>query len=349
MFFIVIVSVSCQNNKYYSFTDFNKIPKIDAHYHIYTSENYSAELAGKYNFKLLTINTYSNGCEHVSNVHQWSKVHKYQHPGRIEFTATFCLEGWDEPDWQEKTISWLEKCIADGAIAVKVWKNIGMEFRNKDSILIMIDDPAFDKIFQYLAKKDIPLTAHLGEPKNCWLPKEKMTTKNDIAYFTNNPQYHMFLHPEYPSYEEQIEARDRMLAKNPDLTFIGCHLGSLEWSIDELALFLDRFPNASVDMAARMGQLFYQTAENRDKVREFFIKYQDRILYGTDVIDRGRNRESFQNNVYQTWLRDWEYLITDNKMQSDLINSEFHGLKLPKETVDKIYFHNAVKWYKGFQ
>jgi hypothetical protein len=97
-----------------------------------------------------------------------------------------------------------------------------------------------------------------------------MTTKNDSNYFAENPQYHMFLHPEFPSYEEQMAARDRMLDKNPGLVFIGCHLASLEWSVDELGKWLDKYPNTAVDMAARMGQLFYQTRDNREKVRDFF-------------------------------------------------------------------------------
>ncbi len=340
--------ISCNNN-YYSQSDFSNVPKIDAHYHLYTAEHGSLEMAKKNNFRLLGINTYSGDCEHVADVHQWSKKARENYPDNFEFTATFCLEGWGEAGWTENTAAWLEQCIADGAVAVKVWKNIGMEFRDKESNLIMIDDPGFDEIFLYLAKKGIPLTAHLGEPKNCWLPAEEMTVKNDSSYFTRNPRYHMFLHPELPSYEEQMAARDRMLQKNPDLSFIGCHLASLEWSVDELGLFLDRFPNASVDMAARMGQVFYQTAENRDKVRDFFIKYQDRILYGTDVIDRGGDSESFRQGVIRTWLRDWEFLVTDNKMQSDLINEEFRGLKLPKEAVDKIYYHNTKKWYKSFK
>jgi len=185
----------------------------------------------------------------------------------------------------------------------------------------------------------------LGEPKNCWLPLEEMTTKNDSNYFANNPQYHMYLHPEFPSYEEQMAARDRMLDKNPDLVFIGCHLASLEWSIDELAKWLDKYPNAAVDMAARMGQLFYQTRDDREKVRDFFIKYQDRILYGTDIIDRGQEKEPFQKRMHETWLKDWEYMITSNTMTSSLIDGEFNGLKLPKEVVDKIYAWNANKWY----
>jgi predicted TIM-barrel fold metal-dependent hydrolase len=346
-FIATIAMVSCQNKNYYSMDDFSEVEKIDSHYHIYTDNESSVEQAQKDNFRLLNINTYSGGCEDVVEAHQWLKNLKQEYPETTEFTTTFCLDGWDEPGWVENTISWIDQCLADGAIAVKVWKNIGMEFRDKDSVLIMIDNPQFDPVFQHLAENGIPLVGHLGEPKNCWLPLEEMTTKNDSNYFANNPQYHMYLHPEFPSYEEQMAARDRMLEKHPDLIFIGCHLASLEWGVDEMAAFLDRFPNASMDMAARMGQLFYQTVENREKVREFFINYQDRLMYGTDIIDRGQEKEAFQNRMHQTWLKDWEYLVTDNTMTSNLINGEFRGLKLPKEVVEKIYAVNVKRWY-GF-
>ena len=344
LFALPIALFSCQNN-YYLMDDFEKVKKIDAHFHIYTNEPASLEQAQKDNFSLLAINTFSGGCERVVEAHHWLKAQKQQHPDIIEFSATFCLDGWDEPGWTENTIAWIDRCIDDGAIAVKVWKNIGMEFRDEDSVLIMIDHPQFDPVFQHLADNNIPLVGHLGEPKNCWLPLDEMTTKNDSNYFANNPQYHMYKHPEYPSYEEQMAARDRMLEKNSDLTFIGCHLASLEWSVDEMAAFLDRFPNAAMDMAARMGQLFYQTREDREKVRNFFIDYQDRILYGTDIIDRGGNPEALQQRMHETWLNDWEYLATDNTMTSNLIYGEFRGLKLPKEVIGKIYFENCKKWY----
>lgn len=338
---------SCQNKNYYSMEDFPKVEKIDSHYHIYTDRENSVKQAQNDNFRLLNINTYSGGCERVVEAHQLLKSLKQKYPETTEFTATFCLDGWDEPGWVENTIAWIDQCVADGAIAVKVWKNIGMEFRDKDSLLIMIDDPRFYPVFRHLEENQIPLVGHLGEPKNCWLPLDEMTTKNDSNYFANNPQYHMYLHPEFPSYEEQMAARDRMLEKHPSLIFIGCHLASLEWSVEEMAAFLERFPNAAMDMAARMGQLFYQTVDDREKVRNFFIIYQDRLMYGTDIIDRGQEKEAFQNRMHQTWLSDWEYLVTGNKMTSNLINGEFRGLKLPKEVVDKIYAGNVKKWY-GF-
>jgi predicted TIM-barrel fold metal-dependent hydrolase len=328
--------------------DFASVEKIDAHYHIYSSESVSMEQAQKDNFKLLSINTHSGSCERVVEAHQWLKSLNSIYPAEFEFTTTFCLDGWDDPGWKENTISWIDKCIDDGAISVKVWKNIGMEFRDKDSVLIMIDDPKFNAVFEHIAALGIPLVGHLGEPKACWQPIEQMQANNNKNYFKNNPQYHMYLHPEYPTYEEQMAARDRMLEKNPDMVFIGCHLASLEWNVDTLAEWLNRFPNTAVDMAARMGDLFYQTRDDYKKVRNFFIKYQDRLLYGTDIIDRGGDKEAFHKRMHETWLRDWEYLVTDNKMSSNLIEGEFNGLELPKEVVDKIYTKNTKKWYKSF-
>ncbi|MCY1720766.1 amidohydrolase family protein [Prolixibacteraceae bacterium Z1-6] len=338
--------ISCGN--YYSMDDFKSVEKIDAHFHIYTSESTAVEQAKKDKFKLLSINTHSGACERVIESHQWLRKLNKEYPAEMEYSGTFCMDGWDEPGWNENTINWLDQCIADGANSVKVWKNIGMEFRDKNANLVMIDDPQFDTVFAYLSEKKIPLVGHLGEPKNCWLPLSEMTTKNDSGYFSRNPQYHMYKHPEFPSYEDQMAARDHMLDKNPDLIFIGCHLASLEWSVDVLAEWLDKYPNAAVDMAARMGQLFYQTCEDRDKVRAFFIKYQNRILYGTDIIDRGGNTEDFHNKIHETWLRDWEYLATRNKMTSSLIDGEFRGLQLPKEVIDKIYSSNTKRWYKSF-
>jgi len=344
--FLIPLIYSCGN--YYSMDDFASVPKIDAHYHIYTPECISMEQAQKDNFKLLSINTNSGTCERVVDADQQLKKLKNDFPQELEYSTTFCMDDWDEPAWTANSLAWVKQTLADGAIAVKVWKNIGMEYRNIDSVLVMIDDPQFDPIFQYLAENKIPLVGHLGEPKNCWMPLNEMTTKNDSGYFSRHPEYHMYKHPEFPSYEEQMAARDRMLDKNPDLTFIGCHLASLEWDVDVVAKWLDKYPNAAVDLAARMGQLFYQTRDNHDKVRDFFIKYQDRILYGTDIIDSGGAAESFHKKMHETWLRDWEYLTTGNTMTSNLIDGEFKALKLPKEVIDKIYSTNTKIWYHSF-
>lgn len=341
-----VIVFSCGDH--YSMEDFSSVEKTDAHFHVYTAESSAMEQAEKDNFKLLVLNTNTSSCEHVVETQQWMQKLDERYTNKIAYSTTFCVDGWDEPAWTQNTINWLDQCFADGANSVKVWKNIGMKLHNKDGKLVMIDDPQFDAVFAHLAAKQIPVVAHMGEPKNCWLPLNEMTTKNDSSYYARQAQYHMFKHPEMPSYNEQMSARDHMLDKNPTLVFIGCHLASLEWSVDTLAEWLDKYPKAAVDLSGRMGQLFYQTCENREKVRTFFINYQDRILYGTDIIDGGGAKEKLFEQMHKTWLRDWEYFCTKNEMTSDLIVGEFSGLQLPKEVVDKVFYQNAFKWYGSF-
>jgi hypothetical protein len=106
----------------------------------------------------------------------------------------------------------------------------------------------------------------------------------------------------------------------------------------------------AVDLAARMGQIFYQTRENREKVRDFFIKYQDRLLYATDIGDDGEeDAAAMQEDLHEVWLRDWRYFVTADTLTSDLIEGEFQGLQLPKEVVDKIFRKNAQQWFGIFQ
>ncbi len=218
--------------------------------------------------------------------------------------------------------------------------------RDKDGKLVMIDHPQFDPIFKHLTDPGIVVIGHLGEPRNCWLPLAEMTVNNDRNYFANNPQYHMYRHPEMPSYEDQIAARDRMLAKNPELAFVGTHLASLEWSVERLAQFFDRFPNAFADTAARMGQLQYQSNQDRAKVRAFLIEYRDRLVYGTD---RGTHPGTTGADAYahtkETWLSHWHYFTTEESQTVPELDEPVKGLGLPKEVIRKLYHGNANRLF----
>ncbi|MCU0362248.1 MAG: hypothetical protein MUE32_02725, partial [Bacteroidales bacterium] len=102
-----------------------------------------------------------------------------------------------------------------------------------------------------------------------------------------------------------------------------------------------------VDMSARICHLQYQSARDRKRVRDFCIKYQDRLLYGTDVGYSGSsNPDGFRKRMHETWLDDWKYFTSDEPMTSTRFRGEFTGLKLPAEVVDKIYRENAVISYK---
>jgi len=136
-----------------------------------------------------------------------------------------------------------------------------------------------------------------------------------------------------------------MLEKHPDLIVVGCHLGSLEWSTDELAKRLEKYPNFSVDLSSRICHL---QGQNRDKVRDFIIKYQERLLYGTDIqINENDDQKGAFEKALKMWIDDWEYFTTDNTMSSGNLNKPFQGLNLPDDVVKKIYFENAKKCYPG--
>jgi hypothetical protein len=333
---------------YYNIDDFATVAKYDTHVHLNMYDTTFIHQARVDNFRLLTINVTPDYYPPKEEQRSIAMRLIKSYPGRLAYATTFSLANWDSDDWQPTALNYLKESFDKGAIAVKVWKNVGMELKDKNGKFVMIDNPRFDPIIDYLAKKHIPLIGHLGEPKNAWMPLDKMNIKSDQNYFSKHPEYHMYLHPEYPSYDDQIRARDHMLEKHPDLKFIGAHLGSLEWSIAELANRLDKFPNMAVDMAARLSSLQYQAANNWKGVRDFFIKYQDRLIYATDLEACGTiNAPELEKRIHDSWTRDWNFFVSDGPMHSTGFDPAFKGLKLPKAIIDKIYRRNAEKWFPG--
>ncbi len=340
--------ISIAHSESYTVEDYDRVEKVDIHVHLKTDDTQFVRFAWKDRFRFLNIAVHANDEAEMRLRHRTAFIQAEANPSKVAVASSFPMNGWDKSEWNDRTLGYLDETFKKGAVAVKVWKNIGMEFRDENGDLVMIDDPGFDPVFKHLSSQGIRLIGHLGEPKNCWLPLEQMTVKNDQSYFRRHAQYHMFKHPEMPSYQDQMAARDRMLEKNPDLHFIGAHFGSLEWSLYELGKFLDRFPNAVVDTAARMGQLQYQSQENLAIVRGFINRYKERILYGTDLTcDSQTDPKAFYARAHEKWLRDWRYFSTGNLIKVPELDEPVRGLSLPRETVDHIYRLNAQRLFSN--
>jgi hypothetical protein len=330
----------------FTMADFASVDKVDIHVHINTSDTALIDQAAADHFRLLTINVDYPDFPPLAEQRRVAHALVAAHPDTLAYAAAFSMQGWDEPGWQQGVIRELDSEFAHGAVGVKVWKNIGMVIRDAKGKLVMIDDPKFDAVFEFIRQRNKVLIGHLGEPRNCWLPIADMTVNGDKEYFQEHPQYHMYLHPEMPTYEEQMAARDRMLDRNPKIKFMGAHMASLEWSVDRLAVFLDRYPNAVVDLAARMGQVQFQSNQDKDKVRRFFIRYQDRLLYGTDTAQNSSDKgPALRREAHANWLRDWRYLNTEQTFRVPELDAPVHGLALPRDVVRKIYAANAERWY----
>lgn len=325
---------------------YRDIPKIDGHLHLNTDRPAMMKEAADEGFSVLTINTEVPFFPHIDDQQNFAVEQDAPHQERIDFITTFSTENWGKTGWQDNAISQIETGLNRGAVGVKIWKSIGMELKDDEGSFIMADHPSFDPIYKYLGKNGIPLLAHLGEPKNCWLPIDRMSVNSDIDYFKNHPEYHMFKHPEFPSYEEQLDARDRMLDKFPKLRFIGAHIASLEWSVEKASEWLDRYPNCGIDIAERVCHLQYQASDDPKKVRDFITTYQNRIIYGTDQIDDGTIPEwDLRNELRSKWHSEFRFFSNSEEQANWNLEKSFIGLGLDKKILEKIFHKNALKYY----
>lgn len=331
---------------------YKNISKIDAHIHQNVKRRAILDAAEEDGFQLVSINT---------EVPDFPDLNKQQEvicslnegitdPENLNFITTFSTEHWGEAGWQDDAIEQIKIGLEKGGIAVKIWKNIGMELQDENGNYVMSDHPSFDPIYKFLSDEGIPLAAHQGEPKNCWLPLEKMTVESDRDYFSKHPEYHMYLHDDVPSYHEHLSARDEILNKHPKLNFIGLHLASHEWSVKKVAEWLDNFPNAAVDLAERVYHLQYQAINNYNKVKEFVEAYQDRIIYGSDQIDDGQMKaEEIQKLIRSKWTSEFNFFASGDVQSARNVAQPFKGLGLSKDILQKIFYKNALKYYPRIQ
>ena len=330
------------DERYYSLSDFERVEKIDAHVHVHGEAAAFMAQALQDNFRILTINVDYPDFPPIPEQQRAAVSLLRRYPGRVAFATTFSVQNFQSPGWAAATLQQLDDAIKQGAVGVKIWKTIGMSLTDPDGRYVMPDDPRLEPIFASLERNRIVLLGHQAEPLNCWLPFDKMTVRSDREYFRAHPQYYMYQHPEMPSHEAILAARDRMLKAHPGLRFDAVHLASLEWDVEQVANFLDRFPNAKVDLAARMVHLQFQAAHNPAKVRQFLLRYQDRVLYGSDDnYGPSDSDPAAVAEVHSGWLADWRFLATADPMQSPDFPQSFRGLHLPREVLDKLYRRNA--------
>ena len=262
--------------------------------------------------------------------------------GRIAWASSFDARGFEAPDFVERTIADLRRSFDDGAVGVKIWKNIGMAIRGKSGAYLLPDDPALLPIYDAIRQSGRTLIAHLAEPDGAWMP---LDAKNpELPYYSANPQWHMYGKPGAPVKADILKARDRVLARDPKLRVVGCHLGSDEDDLGRLAKRFDLYPNFAVDTAARVR---YFAAGDREKVREFLIRYQDRVLYATDYALRNADPAAGARSMKATHDHDRAFFASDEPMEYE--GRKTRGLALPDGVLRKLFRENALRWFPGLK
>jgi predicted TIM-barrel fold metal-dependent hydrolase len=324
---------------------FERLRKIDVHSHIY--EDIPAVNAMLRRINLRVVNISNPGTDgYLAFMHRFNAALVKRHPDIFSFASTFDLTTRDQPDYGARVAKALDETFAQGAVMVKIWKEVGLELKRPDGTFLLPDDAIFDPVYAHLESRRKPLLAHLAEPREAWLPLDPKSVH--YGYYSKNPQWHLYGKPQYPSHARLMDARDHILAKHPGLVVIGAHIGSLEYDVDEVAKRLDRYPNFHVEVSARTRDL---TRQPPAKVRAFFLKYQDRIMYGVDrswrpyrtpeVTPTDADRANFAADLEAQYRRDWAYYAGAGAI--DYGGDTAEGLALPNPVLEKFYWKNAER------
>ena len=315
--------------------------RIDAHAHVFQTAPAYFDLLERLDMRIINIcvvDKHDPGFEEAEPQHRWALEVARKSRGRAPWCSTFDPTGFEKAGFADRSIALLDDTFRKGAVAVKIYKDMGMELRTSSGRWVMPDDPAFRPILDMIAKQGRTVFAHIAEPWAAWRPLDPKDP--DYSYYKENPDWHMFLHPERPKKETILAARDHMLELHPSLNVVGCHLGSMENDVDEIAKHFDRYPNFTVDTAGRIEHL---TLQPRDKVRAFLIKYQDRVLYGTDsVLMPNQDAKQKIGRMETVYAQDWKFFASDESFMYEGRN--VRGLALPDAVLRKIFRQNAERW-----
>ncbi len=326
--------------------EYLELVKIDSHSHVF--EDWPEVHALLRSLNVRTINVCNNGTDgHLEQMHGIALDLYRKYPVLYPFESTFDLLRRDEPTYVQEVTAFLDRTFKQGAIGVKIWKEVGIDIKSRDGKFILPDDPRFDPIYAHIAKRGKVLHAHLAEPIDAWRPLDPNSPHYN--YYSTNPEWHLYGKPEYPSHEAIIAARDRIMEKHPTLVVLGAHLGSLEHDLDGISERLARYPNFNIEVSARTRNL---TRHPSEKVRALFLKYPDRILYGVDASWKpflGRPasdtaRQAHLKRLELQYQADFDYYAGHGEMTYS--GRKVQSLNLPRSVLEQFYHGNAERLYK---
>jgi len=225
-------------------------------------------------------------------------VKRFQRPHPDRF-LTFTEPSWDhsnQPNFSKFQADEIERAHKAGAQGLKVLKTLGLYLRENvtEGRLVKIDDSRFDSMWDACGSLGMPVAIHVSDPEAFFLPTDRYNER--FEELNNHPDW-SFHGRDFPSNAEIMEARNRVFARHPKTQFIVLHVGNNAENLPYVSECLDRFPNTTVELGARLGELGRQPRTSR----KFFEKYQDRILFGTDAVPNGTDtpQQLFGDELYE--------------------------------------------------
>jgi uncharacterized protein len=237
------------------------------------------------------------------------------------------------PGWADRAVARLEADIAAGAVGIgEIGKGLGMSIRKADGTRLRIDDPDLDPVWAAAARLGVPVFIHTADPAEFWQPIDFRNERwLELALFPGR----RYPADQFPSFEQLITERDNMIRRNPQTTFVVAHLGWQANDLEALGRLLDELPN----MYTEVGAVLYDIGRQPRVARDFFIRFQDRILFGKD---------SFQPDEYPYYWRVFETRDDYFDYYRDYHAFwKLYGIDLPDDVLKKVYYRNALRITPG--
>ncbi len=252
------------------------------------------------------------------------------YPGRFVVFANVDFEGIDDPEFGTIAAARLEADVRAGARGLKIFKSLGMWITDAAGERVRVDDPRLDPIWAKAGDLGIPVLIHTADPAEFWSPVDEH----------NERWLELKLRPRRkqgpdPSWEQLIGEQMSLFRRHPGTTFIAAHMAWMANDLGRLGTLLDEMPNMHVEL----GAVIYDPGRQPRTAREFFVRYQDRILMGKDAWAPDEYHVYFR--VLETADEYFDYYRKYHAFW------KMYGLDLPDEVLRKIYFENALRLIPG--
>ena len=266
------------------------------------------------------------------------------HPGRfLTFTEPWYAKA-AEANYAKFQGDEIVRAHKDGARGLKLLKTLGLYLREDvtKGKLIRVDDRRFDPMWEACAAMKMPVAIHVADPVAFFDPIDRHNER--FEELANHPDW-SFYGADFPPRREILEARNRVMARHPKTQFVGLHVGNSSENLEYAAECFDKYPNFSVDIAARIGELGRQPRASR----QFFERYQDRIVFGTDATPHGDEfpQQLFNDELYEIYFRFLETTDEYFPYAPAKIPPQgrwnIYGVGLPETILRKVYFENASR------
>jgi predicted TIM-barrel fold metal-dependent hydrolase len=251
-----------------------------------------------------------------------------RYPDRFVVFCNVDFNGIDDPNWGKQRAAQIEQDVQSGAAGLKVYKNLGMDLKDAKGQRVRVDDPRLDPVWAACGRLKIPVLIHTADPAPFWQPMDK----NNERWLELKEMPGRVRTPDrYPPWETIIAEQHRVFKKHAQTNFINAHLGWYGNNLGELGRLMDEMPNMYTEIGAVLAELGRQPRF----ARQWFIRYQNRVLFGKD---------SYNPVEYHTYFRVME--TSDEYFDYYRRRHAFwqmYGLDLPDEVLKKLYYKNAVK------